>query len=222
MKPRLSFRMILISLIGFVLLWAVLSDAWGYSEHLVFPNSSYVYGYLSRLLWVLPALLLMLRYRNELHVPMRVLFSAPKWNPSLGIVLFASVLVVAVSMVIAHGSFWFNREANLPLTVLKFVLVGFVEETIFRGWGYNALRTATTERKAVLVSSLCFAAVHIPAYLIKWYRFGSLDLFGMLVQCGSTLVFGTVFCWLLKKSKTLWNPILAHAIYDLLYVLFVG
>lgn len=222
MKRRLSFRMTLVSLIGFVLLWAVLSDAWGYSEQLVFPNGSYAYGYLSRLLWVLPALLLMIRYRNELHVPLRALFSAPKWNLSFGILLLASMLIVVVSMVITHGGFWFNREENLLFTGLKFVIVGFVEETVFRGWGYNALRTVTTERKAVLVSSICFAAVHIPAYLIKWYRFGSLDLSGLLVQCGSALIIGAVFCWLLKKSKTLWNPILAHAFYDLLYVLFVG
>lgn len=31
-----------------------------------------------------------------------------------------------------------------------------------------------------------------------------------------------MLCWLFKKSKTLWNPILAHTIYDLTYVFLVG
>ena len=45
-----------------VLFWTVITDAWGYSEHLLtgLPNNwnQYIYGYISRLIWAMPFLLL--------------------------------------------------------------------------------------------------------------------------------------------------------------------
>ena len=35
-------------------------------------------------------------------------------------------------------------------------------------------------------------------------------------------VWGIVFCWLLKKSKTIWNPIIAHIVYDVFIIVFAG
>ncbi len=37
---------------------------------------------------------------------------------------------------------------------MKYVIVGFVEETVFRGWGYNALTKVTTDKNAVILSTM--------------------------------------------------------------------
>ena len=113
-----------------------------------------------------------------------------------------------------------NNQLSLRKILLS--LVGFVEETVFRGWGYNALSKVTSDRKAVILSTVFFVLVHWPAYFIKFYRFVIFDYPGMLMQTFSTFAYGIIFCWLAKKGKNIWNPIIAHAFYDLALVLLIG
>ncbi len=49
MKREITPRGVVISLVGFILLWTVVTDAWGYSSYL-FPldNGTYFYGYIIR------------------------------------------------------------------------------------------------------------------------------------------------------------------------------
>lgn len=129
---------------------------------------------------------------------------------------------VVIGMWINHKGFWFNSRDIFGLVVIKYIVVGFVEETVFRGWGYNSLSKITAHKKAAIISTVFFVLLHWPAYFIKLYRFGTFDVIGLIGQSSSALIWGLVFCWLLQKGKTLWNPILAHIIYDLTYVLLVG
>ena len=99
--------------------------------------------------------------------------------------------------------------------------VGFVEETVFRGWGYNALRGIVSEKKAAILSTLFFVLLHSPAYFVRCYRLGAMDYDTWIIQSISATVWGIVFCWLLKKSKTIWNPIIAHVVYDVFVTVFV-
>ncbi len=60
-------------------------------------------------------------------------------------------------------------------------------------------------------------------YLIMDYiHIGIFDFIGIIGQSISALVLGIVCCKLLKNGKNIWNPIIAHSIYDLMYVLLVG
>ncbi len=222
MTKNNTLRKTVLSLIGFVFLWAVVTDAWGYSAHFRFRYGIYIYGYLSRLIWVIPAVYLILRYSDSLRFSKKELFSRPVWNWPLAIVLTGSLLLVLVSMLVNHHGFWINPDVAAPLEITKYAVVGLVEETVFRGWGYNALSKAAADRKASLLSTAFFVLLHWPAYLIKLYRFGTFDLSGMLAQSVSAVNWGVLCCWLLKKSETLWNPVIAHFFYDALYVLFVG
>lgn len=223
MGNHLSIHKILLSLAGFLFLWTVVTDAWGYSEHFFhFRNGNDIYAYLSRLIWVLPAVLLIIRYSNSLYFSKRELFSRPCFDKPLMIVVSLSSVYAVVTMLFIHKGFWFNRKADLPLEMIKFVIVGFVEEAVFRGWGYNALAKVTSDRKAILISTAFFILLHWLAYFVRLYRFGSFDFPGILSQSFSALIWGFVFCWLMKKGKTLWNPIIAHAFYDIIFVLLVG
>ena len=96
------------------------------------------------------------------------------------------------------------------------------KEIIFRGWGYNALVKVLSNRKAVAISALLFVLLHWPAYFIKLFRFGMFDCAGFLGQSFSALIWGILTCRLLKRFRSLWNPILAHSAYDLLCVLLIG
>ena len=113
-----------------------------------------------------------------------------------------------------------SKQKILSLEIIKLIVVGFVEETVFRGWGYNALAQIVSDRQAIIISTILFVLLHWPAYFIKFYRFGTFDFMGIALQSVSVLVWGVVFCMLLKKGKSLWNPIIVHAFYDIMVVLF--
>ncbi len=220
---KLSLQKILLSLVGFIVLWTVVTDAWSYSNYFFdFSNGSYIYGYISRLIWVLPAILLIVKYNDYLKYSKKELFSRPYFDKSLIIVLGISSVIVFITMFVNHRSFWFNDEVDFVLIIIKFIIVGCVEEIVFRGWGYNALANVATEKKAILISTVLFILLHWPAYFIKLYRFGTFDIVTMLMQSFSALIWGIIFCMLLKKGKSIWNPIIIHAIYDTMSVLFVG
>lgn len=60
-KSKLSVMHIILSLIGFIALWAIVTDAWGYSSY-IFPNDTsgwgnYIYAYISRFIWIIPTVM---------------------------------------------------------------------------------------------------------------------------------------------------------------------
>ena len=81
-KTKLNFQTILLSLFGFVLLWAIVTDAWGYSSNLTVNYGNYIYAVISRLIWVAPAIWLIYRYSDSLTFDKQELFRRPVWNKS--------------------------------------------------------------------------------------------------------------------------------------------
>lgn len=223
MKKKITPRKVVISLLGFIFLWTVVTDAWGYSAYL-FPtdNGTYFYGYLSRFIWVLPAIFLIITNDRYLMLQRKELFSRPRSNCQLVVVLSVILLYCLISMLVVHRGFWMNREVPFWLTITKYFVVGCVEETVFRGWGYNALAKSLPDRKAVVISALLYVLLHWPAFFIKLFRFGTFDFAGILSQSIAASLCGIWACWLLKKSKTIWNPILAHFTYDFLFTMMIG
>lgn len=223
MDKELNSKKIILTLIGFIVLWTIITDAWGYSKF-IFNNNvgTYIYGYISRFIWILPAIFLIIRYNNKLKFKKDELFSRPVLNKSLIITITISLVYIVIMMIINHKGFWFNSEVILWLVVIKYIIVGFVEEVVFRGWGYNSLANTMSHKKAMIITTLLFILLHFPSYFIKILRFGTFDFIGIIGQSISSLVWGIVFCRLLKKGKTIWNPIVVHTIYDLMYVLLVG
>ena len=220
-KKNLTRQSILLSLFGFVILWAVVTDAWGYSSHLAVRYGNYIYAVISRLAWVAPAIWLIFRYSDSVTFGKQELFSRPVWNKSLAIVLTVSLVVSVAGMLVTHGGFWLNPAVNIPLEIIKICFVGFVEEAVFRGWGYNALSAKVTNSKAVIYSTAFFVLLHSPAYFVRFYRFGAMDISTWLIQSFTTAIWGVVGCWLLKKSRTIWNPVIAHIVYDVFTGLLV-
>ncbi len=226
MKKELTSKYIILTLLGFIILWAFVTDAWGYSNY-IFKNDfsnigSYLYGYISRFIWVLPAILLIIRYNNKLKFKKNELLSRPVFNKSLVLTIIISLVYIFIMMIVSHKDFWFNNDIILWLVVIKYIIVGIVEEMVFRGWGYNSLANTMSNKKAMILTTLFFILLHFPSYFIKLLKFGTFNFIGIITQSISALIWGIVFCWLLKKGKTIWNPIIAHTIYDLMSVLLVG
>ena len=65
-KESQSFKTVILSMVGFVLLWAVVTDAWGYSSHIAGSYGYYIYAFICRAVWVAPAVWLIVRYSASL------------------------------------------------------------------------------------------------------------------------------------------------------------
>ncbi|MCM1399830.1 MAG: CPBP family intramembrane metalloprotease [Clostridium sp.] len=209
-----------------VLFWAVVSDAWGYSEHFLtkLPNdwNRYIYGYISRLVWGMPFLFILYKRKQEQVIPLKQLFGFHfHWNSFL-LVFAISTICVLIKMFFMHGGFWINPSIIFPQELCHFFIVGFVEELVYRGYGLNALSKYMNERKANMISCLFFVALHIPAYLIHWYCDGIFSLTAMLTQVVSVFICGLLFGIVFRKSKSVWASVILHFWYDFAVVVFIG
>lgn len=115
-------------------------------------------------------------------------------------------------MFVNHGGFWVNPDVLIAREFFKFLMVGFVEEIVYRGWGMNAFSTLMNEKKANLLSSIYFVVLHFLSYFIHWYMDGTFAISSMLSQAIYVLVMGLIFGYLFRKSKSLLPPKLkAHS-----------
>ncbi len=225
MRPRSTRRFAVLSLLVSIVLWAVLTDAWGHSAR-IFPEQpgdagKYLYGCLSRILWVSPAFILIFRYDEDLFWSGKQLFSRPRAEPVFVTFLALTTAYALAAMAVTYRS-WHITDEDLPLLTVKLLIVSIGEEVVFRGWGYNnLLKRSCSDAAALILSAALFAALHWPAYFVKLYLNGWFDWSGFVSQSISAFVCGALFAVMLKRSGTLLDPILAHFYYDWMLEVFV-
>lgn len=161
-----------------------------------------------------------LRYR-ETSVREYVAAGVPSlrgFGAAIGGWLFAFVLVIALGILIQTLGLsaaenqgaqqgMENPEIFLVLIPASFLVIGPMEELLFRGTVQGRLRESLSPAPAIVVSALLFAAVHAP-----------LALSGTLAQRLTTvgvlffpsLVFGALY----EYTENLTVPALVHALYD--------
>ncbi|MBP1041047.1 CPBP family intramembrane metalloprotease [Vagococcus sp. BWB3-3] len=101
------------------------------------------------------------------------------------------------------------------------VVVAFSEEVIFRGYLFSKIEEEYGFWIGAIISGMLFGAAH--AFLPSIINEANLvTLFkGMLSEMiGQGILGGAIFAILYKKSGTLFVPILVHAIFDYLSVVF--
>lgn len=223
MKLKKQTMIAVLSIVGFIVLWVILTDAWNYStflfpEHL-FIVGKYLYGYFSRIIWMFPAFFLIFRFDRNLFWSRKQLFSRPKLEPIFMAFMAYTTIYALASMAVNYHS-WHITDESLPLLTIKFMIVGIGEETVFRGWGYNMLKKVHSDTMSLIISAFPFMVLHWPAYFIKLFLYGQFSLSEFVGQSISAMVCGLVFAVMLKRSGTLWNSIIAHFYYDCMLVVF--
>ncbi|MGB7342535.1 MAG: CPBP family intramembrane glutamic endopeptidase [Phototrophicaceae bacterium] len=102
----------------------------------------------------------------------------------------------------SDASIWFNFIIGSPLA----------EELLFRGVLFNELNRSTTSYWAIGISALMFAILHLPVWII-------LDgmPFALLMNSFiSIFIYGLVFAMMMKFTKSLWTPLAAHWLNNLI------
>ncbi|WRS27673.1 CPBP family intramembrane glutamic endopeptidase [Oscillospiraceae bacterium MB08-C2-2] len=227
MKTRkLSLLKVLLSLVGFLFLWAIVTDAWGYSELLFHAEKGtwekYIFNLVNRLIWAIPAIVLLRLYKEDLPTKWNELFlNKPHKRPFI-IAAAVIILYCFAGMLFSHGGIWLNPQFNCIKDFLKLLMVAFAEELVYRGWGLNALSVFMSKRAANLVSTLFFVLLHLPAYFIKFYLIGTIPLAAMAFQCFFVFILGLLFGYLYNRGRSLWSPMVVHFLADFLSIMVIG
>jgi membrane protease YdiL (CAAX protease family) len=93
------------------------------------------------------------------------------------------------------------------------LLVGFLEELIFRGLLFNAMKENNL-KSAIIVSSVTFGIGHF----INLINGSGADLISNLCQVVSAVAFGFLFVVIFYKSKSLLPCIITHSVLNALSV----
>jgi CAAX protease family protein len=133
------------------------------------------------------------------------------------IVGFSALSVLLLMIYLSHGFYLGNVQlhgADLAryalLWAIVFLMVGFAEEFMFRGYSFFTLATGSNFWVAGIVLSVIFGAVHLGNGGESW--FGALNA-GLV---------GLIFVFSLWRTGNLWFAVGAHASWDWAESFFYG
>lgn len=99
------------------------------------------------------------------------------------------------------------------------IVVSFGEEFLFRGFVYNRL-IIESKAAAIILSGLLWGITHAIIPSIQSNKDVIQMLFAMRNEVFGGILSGWYFIYLQEKSKTLWFPVLIHALLDYSYSFF--
>lgn len=119
--------------------------------------------------------------------------------------------------ILATGNLWAGfalsyQGVSLVIAVLSMVLIGFVEEMIFRGFLFRAMLANGNKAAAIIVSSVTFGIGHLVNL------FAGQASFDTVMQVIFAVSWGFILTMVFYKSKSLIPCIIAHAMIDVFSV----
>ena len=128
-------------------------------------------------------------------------------------VLFYVPLLLLLTVNLWHGFVMNLSVTETVLYILTMLFVGFLEEVIFRGLLFSAMKKDSL-KAAVIVSSVTFGMGHI----INLFNGSGVELFENLLQVVYATAAGFMLVMLYLKTKSLLVPIAFHGIFNALSV----
>ena len=158
---------------------------------------------------LLSAILLIFLYKHGLFVKYGL--CRPK-TPTRSMLFYAPILVM-LTVNLWYGVTMNYGIAETLLYILSMLCVGFLEEVIFRGLLFGAMRK-DSEKAAIIVSSLTFGIGHI----INLINGSGAELIPNLLQVIYATAAGFMFVMIYLKTDSLLVCIAAHGIFNALSV----
>lgn len=165
-------------------------------------------GLLKVLLWIVPAVLLIRKFDDGMHVRLKEMFTNRFNWKQFALMLVGLVALLIVNHLVMKHDLHFTFKWNL----LGFLLVGITEEIAFRAWMLNAMYTDKTRRYMLEVNAVMFLMIHLPVWIREDMLGAAFAGFGFL----SILGMGLVFAWSFIYFRSIWPPIILHTVYDML------
>ncbi len=134
-------------------------------------------------------------------------FGLCKFRGELSEYLWFAPLVLLLTVNLWHGVRMNFSPPETVLYIVSMLLVGFLEEVIFRGLLFKAMCPGGI-RSAFIVSSLTFGIGHIVNLL------NGAELLPTLLQVCYAVAIGFLFTLIFHKGGSLWPCILTHSIFN--------
>jgi membrane protease YdiL (CAAX protease family) len=162
--------------------------------------------------WIAPVLLF-LRYVDHVE-PLEYL--KLRTNVGRGLAVAAALTVINVAgTVLRFGLIHPSLERVTWNSILgTSFLIGFIEEIPYRGFMLQQLAERMNFLLATFISSLLFAAIHVPG----WLALHTLNTGAVI----TIFAFGVVMALAFRYSRSLWAPIVAHSANDCLSFVVFG
>ncbi len=119
------------------------------------------------------------------------------------------IAVVGFQIPLAFTSF-FDIFIILGFTLL----IGLTEEMAFRGYIQGSLMKDQSQMKAVLITGIFFAVLHLPSYIISGNYLNAIGL-------PSLILVGLILGYIRIHTGNIWGVIVAHATWDFYLFLFM-
>jgi len=198
---------------AFFIVWSV-REVWfvQYMEKLDPASAAILSAIIKFSIWVLPVFLLirMAEKKNPFYYLglLSNVGKGIKWGILISFGL-AVYFVVENAFIIDNGAD-FNLRLHDWLNTI--ILVGFIEEIVFRGFLLRKYLELFTFWKANIVTSLLFVLIHFPIWLYK-------DMIG-LFPIAISFIIGISFGFIYKKTRSLWSVIIIHSVYNFFVSIF--
>ncbi len=134
-------------------------------------------------------------------------FGLCKFQGKLSRYLWFAPLVLLLTVNLWHGVQMNYSPLETALYIASMLLVGFLEEVIFRGLLFGAMRPNGI-KSAFIVSSLTFGFGHMVNLL------NGAEFLPTLLQVCYAVAIGFLFTLIFYKGKSLWPCILTHSIFN--------
>ncbi len=162
---------------------------------------------------VLSAILLIFLKKHELFEE----YGLCRPRASARSMLWYLPLLIMLTANLWHGAGLNRNVLETVLYVETMLCIGFLEEIIFRGLLFGAMRK-NNEKTAVIVSSLTFGIGHI----INMINGSGAELIPNLLQIVYATAAGFMFVMIYKKTESLLVCIAAHGLFNALGIFAAG
>src|SRR5580765_80206 len=156
------------------------------------------------LIWIVPVWAY-LRYIDRVDV-WEYLQLKRHWRRGVVIGLILTVLNFLGTMARVGYPDWSHANITWNSIVGSSALVGVFEEIPFRGFILQKLQERCGFVTSAVLSSLLFVGAHIPG----WFMLGTLTAASVVY----IFAFGVIMAIILRYSRSLWAPIVAHSLND--------
>ncbi len=167
-------------------------------------------GIIKNLLWTLPAVLLIAKYRDKVSVGLGDMFKWKKENNKYLLLFPAFAAYIILELVIRGGKPGISDEFGMGDIITVF-FVGLTEEFVFRGWLLNST-VKRNENAAIAINSLMFLLIHFPIWITSGEFVTNITNFGFVCIIALSVLFSVIFL----KTRNILLPILLHSFWDLL------
>jgi CAAX protease family protein len=221
-KKNKSAIQIIIFIICFFIIWSARATYFYSIDESINPEYlRVVYStFLKLALWVLPAYLFVLWFRQKPPLRYLGLVSTTKRQWMVSIVSTALFLGIIIGYELILGNKTLTAVRLGSIFSISGILFHFVspllEEVLFRGLFLHELSKILSKLYSNVITSILFVGIHLPYGLSS-----GIGLEKLLILSIGIFIFSMFAGWLYQKSYSIWPAALAHIMNNIISIMLV-